>query len=29
VDGVHLDIEQHLALGKAMAKKVKPLLSAD
>ena len=29
VDGVHLDAEQHLALGKALAKKVKPLLSAD
>jgi len=26
VDGVHLDADQHLALGKAMAKKVKPLL---
>lgn len=29
VDGVHLDAEQHLALGKAVAKKVKPLLSAE
>lgn len=29
VDGVHLDADQHLALGKVMAKKVKPLLSAD
>lgn len=29
VDGVHLDADQHLALGKAMAKIVKPLLSAD
>jgi lysophospholipase L1-like esterase len=29
VDGVHLDADQHLALGKAMAKKVKQLLSAD
>jgi len=29
VDGVHLDVEQHLTLGKAMAKKVNPLLSED
>jgi len=29
VDGVHLDAEQHLALGKAMAKNVKLLLTAD
>jgi lysophospholipase L1-like esterase len=28
VDGVHLDADQHLALGKAMAEKVKPFLSA-
>lgn len=28
VDGVHLDAEQHLVLGKALAKKVKALLSA-
>jgi lysophospholipase L1-like esterase len=27
VDGVHLDVEQHLALGKAIAKEVKFLLS--
>jgi lysophospholipase L1-like esterase len=29
VDGVHLDAEQHLALGRALAKKVKPLLSSE
>ena len=29
VDGVHLDAEQHYALGKAIAEKVKPLLSTD
>jgi lysophospholipase L1-like esterase len=28
VDGIHLDAEQHLVLGKALAKKVKTLLSA-
>ncbi len=28
VDGVHLDAEQHLILGKALAKKVRSLLSA-
>lgn len=28
VDGVHLDAEQHLVLGKALAKKVKSLLSS-
>lgn len=27
VDGVHLDLEQHLALGKAVSEVVKPLLS--
>jgi lysophospholipase L1-like esterase len=27
VDGVHLDVEQHLVLGKALAEKVKSLLS--
>ena len=26
VDGVHLDLEQHLALGNAVAEAVKPLL---
>jgi lysophospholipase L1-like esterase len=29
VDGVHLDAEQHLALGQALANEVKSLLSAD
>jgi len=28
IDGVHLDAEQHLVLGKALTKKVKALLSA-
>jgi len=27
VDGVHLDADQHLAMGKALAEKVRPLLS--
>ncbi len=29
VDGVHLDLEQHLVLGKAMSQIVEPLLSKD
>jgi lysophospholipase L1-like esterase len=28
IDGVHLDLEQHLALGQAMAEKVKTILSS-